>query len=57
MRGSIEQHLLAEYGGDHVTLKRIEHRLALPDEVESADRLLDAEDSYVELPETPRERG
>ena len=55
MRGSIEQHLLAEFGGDRVTLKRIEHRLALPDEVQSADRLLDAADSYVELPETPRE--
>jgi hypothetical protein len=55
MRASIEKHLLAEYGGDSVKLTRIEHRLALPDEVQSADRALDAEDSYIELPESPRE--
>ena len=57
MRSSIENHLLHEYGGDKVKLTRIEHRLALPDEVQSADRALDAEDSYIELPELPRERA
>lgn len=55
MRSSIEGHLLAKYGGEKVTLTRIEHRLALPDEVQSADRALDAADSYSELPETPPE--
>jgi len=55
MRRSIEEHLKAKYGGDKVTLTRIEHRLALPDEVQAANRELSAADSYIELPETPRE--
>jgi hypothetical protein len=55
LRRSIEEHLLATHGGDKVTLTRIEHRLALPDEVQSADRELNAAESYIELPETPRE--
>jgi hypothetical protein len=55
MRSSIEKHLLAVHGGDSVTLTRIEHRLALPDEVQSANRPLDSEDSYIELPESPPE--
>jgi hypothetical protein len=55
MRRSIEEHLKAAHGGDKVTLTRIEHRLALPDEVQAANRELNAAASYIELPETPRE--
>jgi len=54
MRRSIERHLLHEYGGEKVTLTRIEHRPPMPDEFDSLGRKLTAEDSYVKLPETAR---
>ena len=54
---SIEQHLLAKYSGDKVTLARIEHRPPLPDEFVSGDRSLSSPDSYVKLPETPQGAG
>jgi hypothetical protein len=53
MRQSIEQHLLAQYGGERVTLTRIEHSPPLPDEFESLDRKLNDPDSYRKLSETP----
>lgn len=55
MRRSIEEHLLTSHAGEKVALTRIEHRLASPDEVQSAERALDAADSYSELPEVLRE--
>jgi hypothetical protein len=55
MRSSIADHLKAQYGGDDVRLTRIDHRPALPDEVQAAQRELNAADSYRELPESPGE--
>ncbi len=49
---SFEQHLLSEYGGSKVTLTRVVHRLARPDEVQYEGRKLSAPDSYIDLPET-----
>jgi len=49
---SFEQHLLNEHGGSKVTLTRIEHRLAMPAEVQYEGRRLNAADSYIDLPET-----
>ncbi len=53
MRRSFEEHLKAKYGGDRVTLTRVEHRLPIADEVELVGRKLNAPDSYVNLPENP----
>ena len=44
--------LLAEHGGSKVTLTRVAHRLATPDQVKYEGRRLNAPDSYVDLPET-----
>jgi hypothetical protein len=52
MQASIQRHLLSQYGGERVTLTRIEHRLPLPDEFQSLKQKLDAADSYITLPET-----
>jgi hypothetical protein len=52
MRESIEKHLLYQYGGERVTLTRIEHRAPLPDEFELLGRKLNAAELYVKLPET-----
>jgi hypothetical protein len=49
---SFEQHLLAQYGGSKVTLTRVEHRLALPAEVQYTGRKLNDPTSYIDLPET-----
>jgi hypothetical protein len=54
---SIEEHLLHRYGGDKVTLARIEHRPPLPDEFEVGERTLSSPDSYVKLPETAQRGG
>jgi hypothetical protein len=51
MRSSIERHLLQLYGGERVTLTRLEHRPPLPDEFASLGRKLNAEQSYAKLPE------
>jgi hypothetical protein len=53
MRDSIAAHLRAVFGAQRVTLTRIEHRLALPDEVEHLGLRLDAPDLYTELSENP----
>lgn len=52
MRDSIEQHLLARYGGSKVTLTRVEHIQARPLEVQHLRRQLDDPASYIDLPET-----
>ncbi|MEX2174066.1 MAG: hypothetical protein WD872_06870 [Pirellulaceae bacterium] len=50
---AFEEHLKHEHGATRVVLTRVEHRPALPGEVRFQNRRLDAEDSYLELPETP----
>lgn len=57
MRTSIEQHLLAKYGGDRVTLTRIEHRPPMPDEFAALHRPLNFPESYRELPESTARGG
>jgi hypothetical protein len=57
MRQSIEQHLLAQYAADRITLTRVEHRSPLPDEFESLGHKLNDADSYVKLSETPTGAG
>jgi hypothetical protein len=52
MRGSIENHLKHEHGGQRVTLTRVEHALPTPDEVELGGARLNDPDSYRNLPET-----
>ena len=52
MQRSLTEHLQHVHGGGRVTLTRIEHRLLSPDEVQFADRRLDAPETYVALPET-----
>jgi len=52
MRQSFAEHLQHEYGGSQVTLTRVEHRLAAPDEIRHLKRPLDAPDSYSDLSET-----
>lgn len=52
MRGSFEDHLKHTFGGQRVTLTRVEHLLPTADEVELAGRKLNAPDSYINLPET-----
>jgi len=52
MRGSIENHLKHEFGGQRVTLTRVEHALPAPDEVELGGAKLNDPDSYRNLPET-----
>jgi hypothetical protein len=52
MRKSFEEHLKDEYGGQRVTLTRVEHALPTPDEVELGGRKLNDPDTYRELPET-----
>ena len=54
MHRSFSDHLLSEYGGSRVTLKRIEHVLPSPAEVNLAGRRLDDPRSYVEQPEPPQ---
>jgi hypothetical protein len=49
---SFEEHLKHEYGGAKVTLTRVEHRPAMPAEVQYERRRLDAADSYRDLPES-----
>ncbi len=57
MQRSLREHLQHVHGGQRVTLTRIEHRLLSPDEVQFADRQIDAPQTYVALPETlPPER-
>lgn len=56
MRKSIEQHLLAKYGGERVTVTRVEHRPPMPDEFAILRKPLDSPDSFTTLPETA-ERG
>jgi hypothetical protein len=53
MRDSIAAHLRSVSGADRVILTRIEHRLALPDEVEKLGLRLDAPELYSELSENP----
>lgn len=48
---SFENHLQHEFGGSQVKLTRVEHRLALPDEVRLLKRRLDDPASYFELSE------
>ena len=50
-RQSLQQHLLARYGGDRVTLTRVEHGLLGPVEFQVLRRL-DAPHTYVNLPES-----
>jgi hypothetical protein len=52
MRQSFAEHLKHEYGGSQVTLTRVEHRLAVPDEIRHLKHPLNAPDSYIDLPET-----
>lgn len=52
MQQSLSEHLQHEYGGSQVTLTRVEHRLAVPDEIRHLRRPLDAPESYSDLPET-----
>ncbi len=52
MRTSIEDHLKHTYGGDRVTLARIEHMPADPDDVLYEHKPLSAAESYREMPET-----
>jgi hypothetical protein len=52
MQRSISEHLKHVHGGQRVTLTRIEHQLLSPDEVQFANRPLDAPETYVALPET-----
>jgi hypothetical protein len=53
MRRSVEEHLKAKYGGTHVTLTLVEHRLLTPIEIERGERRLDAAETFINLPETP----
>ena len=48
---SIEDHLLAKYGGSKVTLTRREHLLLAPDEFLRAGQRLDLPETYIDLPE------
>jgi hypothetical protein len=52
MRKSIEDHLLAKYDADRVTVTRVEHRPPMPDDFSILRKPLSAPDSYVNLPET-----
>jgi hypothetical protein len=52
MRLSMEEHLKVVYGGDRVTLTRIEHLPADPEDVLYERKSLSAPESYRELPET-----
>jgi hypothetical protein len=53
MRTSIEQHLLAEYGGERVTITQVQHRPPMPDEVSVLRKPLDAPEFYRNLSENP----
>jgi hypothetical protein len=55
MRRSFEDHLKHEYGGTQVTLTRIEHRPATPDEVRYLGRKINAPETYATLSETSPE--
>ncbi len=57
MRASIEEHLKQSYGGDRVTLTRIEHLPADPDDVLYERKPLNAAEGYREMPETMPTRG
>ena len=48
---SIEEHLLAKYGGSKVTLTRREHRLLPPGEFLLKGERLDLPETYINLPE------
>ena len=52
MRSSIEDHLKQSYGGDKVTLTRVEHLPADPEDVLYERKALSAAESYREMPET-----
>src|SRR4051812_31888803 len=52
MRKSIEEHLKYSYGADRVTLNRIEHLPADPEDVVYERKALSAAESYREMPET-----
>jgi hypothetical protein len=56
MQHSIEEHLKAVYGGQRVTLTRVEHRPPMPAEVTVLHKRLDAPDLYTNLPENPGAR-
>ncbi len=53
---SVEEHLKAEYGGQRVTLTRVEHRPPMPAEVSVLHKRLNAPDLYRNLPERPGAR-
>jgi hypothetical protein len=53
MRASVEQHLLAEHGGQRVTLTRVEHRPPSPVEVVELRRPLNDPELYRNLSENP----
>jgi hypothetical protein len=52
LKSAFEQHLLAVHGGSKVTLTRVEHAPAEPDEVRLDRRPLNDPASYVDLPES-----
>jgi hypothetical protein len=52
MRTSIDEHLQHSYGGNRVTLTRIEHLPADPEDVLYERKSLSATESYREMPET-----
>jgi hypothetical protein len=57
MRHSFEDHLKHKFGGQRVTLTRVEHALTSPDQVELTGRSLSSPESYTNLPETPPARA
>lgn len=50
-RAAIESHLQQQHGAERVTLERIEHRLLDPYEFVELNRRIDAEETYIVLPE------
>jgi len=52
MRRSFAEHLKHEYGGSQVTLTRVRHRLAVPEDIQYLKRPLNAPDTYIDLSET-----
>jgi hypothetical protein len=53
MQSSIVEHLKAAYGGQRVTITRVEHRPAMPAEVSVLRKPLNAPEFYRSLPENP----
>ena len=53
MHQSVEEHLRAKFGGERVTITRVEHRPPMPAEVSVLGKPLNAPEFYRNLPENP----